>query len=55
MLIPEEEHNYISLAGYKDVTCARIIKFIHLVKVCDFVDINQLEDCKILAFVCDAV
>ena len=44
MFIPEKEHD-----------CARIVKFIHLVEIGYFVDINKVEDCKILAFVGDAI
>lgn len=44
MFIAEEEH---------DGTW--IVELVHLVEIRDFVDINEIEDGKVLALVCDAV
>jgi hypothetical protein len=44
MFIPEKEHDG-----------TRIVKFIHLVKVGDFIDVDQVENGKVFAFIGDAV
>jgi len=44
MFVPEKEHDR-----------TRIVQFVHLVEVWDFIDINEVEDGKIFAFVGDAV
>jgi hypothetical protein len=44
MFIPEKEHDR-----------TRIVKFLHLVEVEDFIDVDQVENGKVFAFIGDSI